>query len=75
MAKRGWNREAIDKLIQNPASARSVRDTRHLPGRGRMDDPATAYINRQGPYGVRNERTGAIVQVSDRFDLDWVSPW
>jgi hypothetical protein len=75
MAQRGWNREAIDKLIQKPTSTGSVRDTRHLPGGSQMDDPATAYVDRQGHYVIRNERIGDIVQVSDRFDLDWGPPW
>jgi len=75
MAHRGWNREAVDKLISSPHSTKAVRDTRHLPGGGQLDDPATAYINRQGDYVIRNNRTGDIVQVSDRHDLDWAAPW
>ncbi|MCP4037283.1 MAG: hypothetical protein GY733_10130, partial [bacterium] len=75
MAGRGWNRSAIDKLIGNPTKKRAVRDTRHLPGGGQLDDPATAYINRQGHYVIRNDRTGDIVQVSDRHNLDWSAPW
>jgi RHS repeat-associated protein len=42
---------------------------------GRMNDPATAYYSREGGYVVRNDRTGDIVQVSDRNDPDWVAPW
>lgn len=75
MAGRGWNRAAVDKLISSPHSTRAVRDTRHLPGGGQLDDPATAYVNRQGHYVIRNERTGDIVQMSNRHDLDWVAPW
>jgi RHS repeat-associated protein len=75
MAKRGWNREAVDKLIANPHSTRAVRDTRHSPSGVKVNDPATAYINRQGHYVIRNNRTGDVVQVSNRHDLDWVSPW
>lgn len=40
-----------------------------------MDDPATAYIDAAGNYVVRNDVTGDIVQVSDRFDPNWISPF
>jgi hypothetical protein len=29
----------------------------------------------EGGYVVRNDRTGDIVQVSDRTDLGWRAPW
>lgn len=40
-----------------------------------MNDPATAYYGKDGGYVVRNDRTGDIVQVSDRTDAGWVAPW
>ena len=52
-----------------------TKDTRHLPDGSRMDDPATAYINEDGSYVVRNDRTGDIVQVSDRNAQNWKSPF
>lgn len=39
------------------------------------DDPATGYYIRDGGYVVRNERTGDIVQVSDRNSSDRKAPW
>ena len=39
-----------------------------------MDDPATAYYSRRGGYVVRNDRTGDIVQISDRTDPNWIGP-
>ncbi|MFN0061925.1 MAG: colicin E5-related ribonuclease, partial [Myxococcaceae bacterium] len=75
MAPRGWNRAAIDKVIATPHQTRTVRDIRHLPGGGQLDAPATAYINRQGHYVIRNDQTGDIVQLSNRHDLDWGAPW
>ena len=75
MATRGWTRATLDKLISNPHGTRAVRDTRHLPGGERVDDPATAYINRNGDYVIRNDRTGDVVQVSNRHDLNWAAPW
>lgn len=40
-----------------------------------MDDPATAYYSGRGGYVVRNNRTGDIVQVSNRTDPGWKAPW
>jgi hypothetical protein len=75
MVKRGWSRGAVDNAISNPSRIVTTRDTRHLPGGGRMDDPATAYYGKDGGYVVRNDRTGDIVQVSDRTDTNWRAPW
>jgi RHS repeat-associated protein len=75
LAQRGWTAPAIDDAVRNPARVVSTRDTRHLPGGGRMNDPATAYYSREGGYVVRNDRTGDIVQVSNRNDTGWRAPW
>lgn len=75
MGKRGWTRDSVEDLINNPARTVRTRDTRHLPGGGRNDAPATAYINRGGGYVVRNDETGDIVQVSNLNDPNWKSPW
>lgn len=65
--------------LVHPASISSLaptRDYRKIPGSvGRMDDPATAYYGRRGGYVVRNERTGDVVQVSDRLNPHWKAPW
>ncbi|WP_369335435.1 colicin E5-related ribonuclease, partial [Pseudomonas sp.] len=34
----------------------------------RLNDPATGYIAKDGSYVVKNDRTGKIVQVSNRKD-------
>lgn len=75
MGRRGWTRESVDDLVNNPSRTVATRDTRHLPGGGRNDAPATGYINRTGGYVVRNDETGDIVQVSDLNDPNWKSPW
>jgi RHS repeat-associated protein len=75
IAKRGWSRQSVDDAIANPTRTVATKDTRHLPGGGRMDDPATAYYGKDGGYVIRNDRTGDIVQVSDRTDAGWVAPW
>jgi len=34
-------------------------------------NPATAYFNKDGSYVVVDNRTNAVVQVSDRFNQHW----
>lgn len=41
----------------------------------RLNDPATGYIAKDGSYVVRNDRAGAIVQVSNKNCPEWVAPW
>lgn len=73
--KRGWTQGDILKTIQNPTRTTSVRDTRHLPDGSRLNDPATAYIGPDGRYVIRNDKTGDIVQISNRNDPNWRAPW
>ncbi len=75
LGKRGWTRESVQDLINNPSRTVATRDTRYLPGGGRNDAPATGYISRTGGYVVRNDETGDIVQVSNLNDPNWKSPW
>lgn len=75
LAKRGWTKGLVDSTIENPVRTVATQDTRFLPNSGRMNDPATAYYSDRGRYVVRNNRTGDIVQVSDRTDPGWKAPW
>jgi hypothetical protein len=75
LAKRGWTKELVEQTIQNPHRIVQTRDTRHLPGGGRRDDPAIVYINQDESYVVQNTITGDIVQVSNRNDPNWESPF
>lgn len=76
MISRGWDRGSIDVTISNPHRAVIIRDTRHNPNTGtRNNDSATAYINSDGSYVVINDRTGDIVQISNKNDPNWKSPF
>ncbi|BCW82847.1 hypothetical protein NicSoilE8_05200 [Arthrobacter sp. NicSoilE8] len=77
LSKRGWDRELVSEAISNPAQTKALRDTRYLgDGSGlRRDDPATAYINQEGHYVIRNDVDGSIVQVSNKNKADWKNPW
>lgn len=75
MPKRGWTEESLDKTIKNPHHTVKTEDNRHLPGGGTAKDPATAYINEDGSYVVMNDKTGDVVQVSNRNDPNWMTPF
>lgn len=76
MEQRGWTKSSVGETINKPNKTYKTRDVRHKPdGSGRMDDPATGYVNSDGSYVVRNDRTGDIVQISDRKNPnDWFYP-
>lgn len=87
LLKLGWERAGDSKDIlwlyrapdgvRNPHRTLPTQDTRYLSdGSGRRrNDPATAYINADGSYVIRNDVTGDIVQVSDRNKPNWKAPW
>jgi RHS repeat-associated protein len=75
MSGRGWTTQLIQDTLNNPANKVVARDTRHLPGGGAMNDPATAYIRGDRSYVIRNDLTGDIVQISNRNKANWKSPW
>jgi hypothetical protein len=75
MPERGWTQEQVEQTIENPDRTVETTDTRWNPDGTRNNDPATAYINEDGSYVVRNNETGDIVQISDRTDPGWRSPF
>ena len=75
MAKRGWTKESVEATINAPHRREATHDTRWKPDGTRARDKATAYINRDGSYVVRNDATGDIVQISDRTNPGWSSPF
>ncbi|WP_202806090.1 colicin E5-related ribonuclease, partial [Snodgrassella communis] len=76
MQSRGWTSESINDVITNPNKKISTTDTRFDPTTGtRLNDPATAYIAKDGSYVVKNDRTGTIVQISNKNDRNWKAPW
>ncbi len=75
MEERGWTKEDVENTIDHPDRTVETQDTRWNPDGTRNNDPATAYINEDGSYVVRNDRTGDIVQISDRTDPGWKSPF
>jgi filamentous hemagglutinin len=74
LGKRGWTAGSVEETISNPARTAVGRDTRWMADGTRMDDPATTYYNKDGSYVVRNNKSGDVVQVSNRNDPNWKSP-
>ena len=72
LGKRGWTVEGVNDAIKNPVKTVKTTDTRNIPGGGKMNDPATKYYSKDGGYVIRNDKTGDIVQVSNRKDPNWV---
>ena len=70
LAGRGWTKDLVQSTIDKPIRTVTARDTRKFTG-GRNNDPATKYYADGGGYVVRNNRTGDIVQVSNRFNPNW----
>jgi len=75
MIKRGWTKESVNQTINNPSKLVKTTDTRFNPDGSKNSEPATAYLNQDGSYVVRNDNTGDIVQVSNRKDPNWKSPF
>ena len=53
MGKRGWDEDAIQKLVNDPVKTGTTVDTRWGAGGVRNNDPATAYFDRNNHYVVR----------------------
>ena len=66
MNKRGWTDNQVQETIKNPSKTAQAID------RTANNEPATAYFDKTGHYVVRNNKTGNIVQVSNRNDPNWV---
>lgn len=66
----------INGVIAYPTTKVVTKDTRWDPLSGAsFNDPATAYIAQDGAYVVRNDRTGLIVEISDRNSINGVAFW
>jgi hypothetical protein len=76
MSSRGWTKNDISMATSFPSRTVKTTDTRYSGSSGiKNNDPATAYYHPKGGYVVRNDRTGDIVQISNRYDNNWKAPW
>ena len=65
MSRRGWSSDDVNRTIDSPYTTRGA--TNRASG-----NDATAYFNRDGSYVVRDDKTGNVVQMSNRNDPNWV---
>ena len=72
MEKRGWTEQEINDLVSGAPAGTSVdkRGAGKTPDGQPRNDTATVY-GEPGSYVVVNDRTGEVVQVSDKNN-DWV---
>lgn len=55
----------INKLVNNPYVIRKAVNKA-------TGNKATAFFNKKGQYIVRDNVTGNIIQVSNKFDSKWI---
>jgi len=65
IVKRGWTAADIDETIQSPYTTRPAQNKAN-------GNPATAFFNEDGSYVVRDNKTGDILQISNRNDPNWI---
>ena len=64
MARR-WTKELIQEVVNNPFTKREAVNRA-------TGNAATAFFTKEGAYVVRDNVTGELVQVSDKFDPGWI---
>lgn len=67
LTARGWTEQELRAAIDQGAIGQSIDQT------GGRNDPASVYGSKQGGYVVVNDRTGRVVQISDRTDPGWIA--
>ncbi len=65
LKKRGWSDGLVDDTISSPYAVRKSVN-KHTGGN------ATAFFRRDGSYVVLDDSTGEIIQISDRYDPNWI---
>ena len=75
LSKRGWTEESVENCINNSVKKYSTIDNRNNPLTGiKNNAPATLYVAKDGSYVIRNDVTGDIVQISNKYDKNWKWP-
>lgn len=65
MKKRGWSEESVKDVVDHPHSTR--KSVNKATGNG-----ATVFYDKDGSYVIIDDKTKEIVQISDKFDKNWV---
>jgi hypothetical protein len=65
MARRGWTKELIHDVVNNPFAMRIAKNRA-------TGNYATAFFTSEGYYVVKDNVTNEIIQISNRLDPGWV---
>ncbi|MBC1613021.1 hypothetical protein HB937_06570 [Listeria welshimeri] len=65
MKKRGWSEESVKSVVDHPHT------TRKSVNKATGND-ATVFYDKDGSYVIIDDKTKEIVQISDKFDKNWV---
>ncbi|EAO7443384.1 T7SS effector LXG polymorphic toxin [Listeria monocytogenes] len=65
MKKRGWSEESVKSVVDHPHTTRKS-------GNKATGNDATVFYDKDGSYVIIDDKTKEIVQISDKFDKNWV---
>ncbi|EAG4184192.1 transposase [Listeria monocytogenes] len=65
MKKRGWSEESVKSVVDHPHTTRKS-------GNKSTGNDATVFYDKDGSYVIIDDKTKEIVQISDKFDKNWV---
>ncbi|EAG9230996.1 T7SS effector LXG polymorphic toxin [Listeria monocytogenes] len=65
MKKRGWSEESVKSVVDHPHTTRKS-------GNKATGNDATVFYDKDGSYVIIDDKTNEIVQISDKFDKNWV---
>ncbi len=73
LGDRGWTEKGVRDITETEPAGTSTDDRRgsKTEDGGKRSDPATVYGSKDGGYVVVNDKTGEVVQVSDKKDSHW----
>ena len=73
LPERGWTKEEIQSAVNDGATGTTFdkRSASKTPDGLSRNDPATVYGSK-GSYVVVNDRTGEVVQISDKNNPNWI---
>ncbi|WP_084069110.1 colicin E5-related ribonuclease [Paraburkholderia heleia] len=74
LPERGWTEQDVQNAINNgpTGTAFDKRSASKTPDGLPRNDTATVYGSKDG-YVVVNDRTGEVVQISDKTDPRWIA--
>ncbi|MBF2441423.1 transposase [Listeria innocua] len=65
MKKRGWSEESVKSVVDHPHTTRKS-------GNKATGNDTTVFYDKDGSYVIIDDKTKEIVQISDKFDKNWV---